>query len=160
MRKKLLLSLALMFSALTIQAMANTTIYTDEIGRLHFLGKDPGSRTMQEIQNFNNPEQKDLTNIIYKNEQENPETKVNTTTPAENAEVAPAVDNASVKENPEQPVKKGKENKTKGSFTFNKGAMDASDPYSFGETNLAPAETTKPAKKDSGKVFKSLERDY
>ena len=52
----------------------------------------------KEIQNFNNPEQKDLTNIIYKNEQENPETKVNTTTPAENSEVAPAVDNTS--ENP------------------------------------------------------------
>lgn len=155
MRKNLFLSLALMFSALTIQAMANTTIYTDEIGRLHFLGKDPGSRTMQEIQNFNNPEQKDLTNIIYKNEQENPETKVNTTTPAENSEVAPAVDNTS--ENQEQPAKKGKENKSKGSFTFNKGAMDASDPYTFGETNLAPSEK-KPAK-PSGKVFKELGRD-
>ena len=64
MNKKLLISICALFSALTIQAMANTTIYTDEIGRLHFLGKDPGGRTMQEIQNFDNPEQKDLTNIV------------------------------------------------------------------------------------------------
>ncbi len=92
---------------------AHSTIYTDDLGRMHFLGKDPGGRTLQQVQDFSNPAQKDLTNIIYKNEQasEAEETKVN------------------VKEHT---------NKTKGSFTFNKGAMDASDPYTYGETNLAP----------------------
>lgn len=156
MNKKLLISICALFSALTIQAMANTTIYTDEIGRLHFLGKDPGGRTMQEIQNFDNPEQKDLTNIIYKNEQENAETKVNTTAPGSESDAVPAVENTQTEQT--EPVQKKHENKSKGSFTFNKGSMDASNPYTFGETNITPSEK-KPAAKTGGKVFKSLERD-
>lgn len=153
MSKKMLIALSLaIFSGMTVQAIANTTIYTDEIGRLHFLGKDPGSRVMQqEIQNFNNPEQKDLTNIIYKNDQENSETKVNTIS-------APESDSAVENSAPTVPVK-GRENKTKGSFTFNKGAMDASDPYTFGETNLTPASENK-IEKPKGKIFKTLDRDY
>lgn len=106
-------------------AMANSTIYTDDLGRMHFLGKDPGGRTLQQVQDFNNPAQKDLTDIIYKNNQEpeNGETKVNTTVD-KNSETNMDV--------------KGHTNKSKGSFTFNKGAMDASDPYTYGETNIAP----------------------
>ncbi len=132
MNKKLfvVLSLTAMISALSIQAMAHSTIYTDDIGRLHFLGKDPGSaaRATQQIDNFANPEQKDLTNIIYKNEPpKTEETKVNTTTTAEpaSAPAAPA------------------SNKTKGSFSYTKGAMDASNPYTFGETNIKNDENEK-----------------
>ena len=109
--KKILISLGLVM-AVTSGVMAHSTIYTDDIGRMHFLGKDPGAM-MRANQLENVQEQnKGLTDIIYKN-QEAPkeETKVNATEHA---------------------------NKSKGSFTFNKGAMDASDPYTYGETNIAP----------------------
>ncbi len=67
MNKKLLLSLSLIMtlSISTISAMAETTIYTDEIGRMHFLGKDPGTANTQ--YNYANPEQQDLTRRLYEN---------------------------------------------------------------------------------------------
>ena len=73
MNKKMLVSFGLVaaLSAFTSVAMAHSTIYVDEIGRLHFLGKDPGSAAARatQLENFNNPEQKDLTNIILKDGQ-------------------------------------------------------------------------------------------
>ena len=67
MNKQLLISLGLIMtiSASTISAMAESTIYTDELGRMHFLGKNPGSTTTQ--YNFSNPEQQDLTRRLYEN---------------------------------------------------------------------------------------------
>ena len=67
MNKQLLISLGLIMtiSASTISAMAESTIYTDELGRMHFLGKDPGSTTTQ--YNFANSEQQDLTRRLYEN---------------------------------------------------------------------------------------------
>ena len=118
MTKNFVISLCLVIASASV-AFANSTIYTDDIGRMHFLGKDPGGPTVQQVQNFSNPAQKDLTDIIYKNadsEVQPEETKVNSL----------------------EPLQETKEhtNKSKGSFTFNKGAMDASDPYTFGNTNL------------------------
>ena len=80
MQKKILISLGFMavvgFSA---QAFAHSTIYTDDLGRLHFLGKDPGAKTLQKIEDYDNPAQKDVTNVVNKSEQpsEKQETKVN-----------------------------------------------------------------------------------
>ena len=121
--KKLLILLGLIVAAnasLTA-VMAHSTIYTDELGRMHFLGKDPGGKTLQQVENYNNPAQKDLTNIIYKNEEvKTEETKVN------------SVEHT---------------NKSKGSFTFDKGAMDASNPYTYGNTNIKTEPKTKTEKK-------------
>lgn len=74
--KKIFLMLSLLVMT-TSTVKAHSTIYTDDIGRMHFLGKDPGGKTLQQIQNYNNPAQKDLTDIIYKNNEQVNETKVN-----------------------------------------------------------------------------------
>ena len=66
MTKNFVISLCLVIASASV-AFANSTIYTDDIGRMHFLGKDPGGPTVQQVQNFSNPAQKDLTDIIYKN---------------------------------------------------------------------------------------------
>lgn len=124
MQKKILISLGLIaVVGVMSQVWANSTIYTDELGRLHFLGKDPGAKTLQKIEDYDNPKQQDLTNVMYKNEQsEAPE--LNETTAVESQET-PVSDKTKVHTN-----------KSKGSYTFNKGAMDASDPYTFGNTNV------------------------
>ena len=144
MQKKILISLGLTaIIGLMAHAFANSTIYTDDLGRLHFLGKDPGAKTLQKIEDYDNPKQQDLTNVMFKEEQQPEEVPAdnisqpaNETLPAETNET-PAVNAAPVSaETPVSDTTKGKENKSKGSFTFNKGAMDASDPYTFGNTNV------------------------
>ena len=42
------LSLFLAMCASVTCAMANSTVYTDDLGRIHFLGKDSGSKTLQQ----------------------------------------------------------------------------------------------------------------
>ena len=66
MNKKLIISLGLVvaLSTATISAMADTTIYTDGIGRLHFLGKDAASSTGAKY-NYANPAQQELTRKLY-----------------------------------------------------------------------------------------------
>ena len=56
---------ALAFS--TAVSMAENTIYTDGIGRLHFLGKDPASNSVRA--NYTNPAEQDLTRRLYENTQ-------------------------------------------------------------------------------------------
>ena len=65
MNKQLIISLGLVvaLSTATISAMADTTIYTDGIGRLHFLGKDKSSAGTQ--YNYTNSAQQDLTRKLY-----------------------------------------------------------------------------------------------
>lgn len=58
---------------------ANSTIYTDDIGRMHFLGKDPGSSTLSPVADYSNPQQKDLTDVIYKNSGSSNESDTSTT---------------------------------------------------------------------------------
>lgn len=124
MQKKILISFGILaLIGIMGQAYANSTIYTDELGRLHFLGKDPGAKTLQKIEDYDNPKQQDLTNVMYKNEQP-VSNGLNETTTVEGQET-PVSDKTKVHTN-----------KSKGSYTFNKGAMDASDPYTFGNTNV------------------------
>ena len=121
------LSLLVALAACMQSAMANSAIYTDDLGRMHFLGKDPATyiRTNQ-INNIQVKEQEDaLTDIIYKDEQ--------------NAEQAETNVNA----------KEQHTNKSKGSFTFTKGAMDASDPYTYGETNIKTRDEVNKSQKDT-----------
>ena len=62
MNKKIFISLGLVIalSAATI-AYADTSIYTDGIGRMHFLGKNAGSAKS----NYTNPAHQDLTRKLY-----------------------------------------------------------------------------------------------
>ena len=53
MRNKILISLGIAaLMSITTQVYANSTIYTDDLGRLHFLGKDPGAKTLQKIEDY------------------------------------------------------------------------------------------------------------
>lgn len=63
MKKQHLISLGLVIALSATAAMAETTIYTDGIGRMHFLGKDPGSNSQQ--YNYSNSEEQDLTRKLY-----------------------------------------------------------------------------------------------
>ena len=50
--KKVILALSILLITNTI-TYANSTIYTDDIGRMHFLGKDPAGKNLQQVQNYN-----------------------------------------------------------------------------------------------------------
>jgi hypothetical protein len=65
MKKQRIISLGLVvaLSTATISAFADTSIYTDGIGRLHFLGKDASSNGNNA--NYANPAQQDLTRKLY-----------------------------------------------------------------------------------------------
>ena len=66
MNKKLIISLSLVtaISVSTIAAMADTTIYTDGIGRLHFLGRDAANNKTTGA-NYSNSAEQDLTRKLY-----------------------------------------------------------------------------------------------
>ena len=65
--KKSFISIGLLsvFAISALGAMAETTIYRDGIGRMHFLGKDPASNT--KTTNYTNPQAQDLTRKLYEN---------------------------------------------------------------------------------------------
>ena len=66
MNKKLIISLGLVaaISASTVAAMAETTIYTDALGRMHFLGRDAANNT-NNTSNYKNSAEQDLTRKLY-----------------------------------------------------------------------------------------------
>ena len=106
MQKKMLISLGLIaVMGLAAQVYANSTIYTDELGRLHFLGKDPGAKTLQKIEDYNNPQQQDLTNVMFKDGQKTDEVQGdNISQPAD--ETLPAETNEAPAVSSEQNLKK------------------------------------------------------
>ena len=59
------IGLVAVFALSTACAMAETTIYTDGIGRLHFLGRDAANNKAGA--GFTNPEAQDLTRKLYGN---------------------------------------------------------------------------------------------
>ena len=62
MNKKFIISIsvAVMMSLTATYAAENTTIYTDGIGRIHFLGRDGGNGNK-----YTNPAEQDLTRRLY-----------------------------------------------------------------------------------------------
>ncbi len=138
MQKKILLSLSMaVLLGVGTQVYANSTIYTDDLGRLHFLGKDPGAKTLQKIENYDNPAQKDLTNVMYKDSKKTDVSEMEVEEEGSLSNETPAVNAAPAEsETPVADTTKGQTNKSKGTFTYSKGAMDASDPYTYGNTNL------------------------
>ena len=65
MNKKFIISLA-MTAILSSAVYAETTIYTDGIGRMHFLGRDAANNTVRDSRYSNSAEQ-DLTRKLYEN---------------------------------------------------------------------------------------------
>ena len=78
MNKKLIISLGLVMAlSATVASYAaeNTTIYTDSLGRMHFLGRD-AANSVKSGANYANSESQDLTRKLY--EQAASETTVDT----------------------------------------------------------------------------------
>ena len=142
MNKKLFISLGLItaISLSTAVSMAETTIYTDGIGRMHFLGKDPGSNSAK--QNYSNPAEQDLTRRLYENTtgdvnyvdhkfKDYDNTfgigRMDTQTMWKN-KFSNNVDDAALSRS-----------STKGSMTYSKGAADASRANAYGATNIYDA---------------------
>lgn len=143
MQKKILISLGLiaMIGFTTVQAMANSTIYTDELGRMHFLGKDPEAKTLQKVEDYSNPEEKDVTNASYGLRNID----------RYDAERYYNVNETKVKSS--TPDAEGKSNKSKATYTSTKGAMDASNPYEYGGTNVKPKDPLDLNDGNTGKRF-------
>ena len=134
MVRKSLISLGLLMAiaASVTCAMADSTIYTDDLGRMHFLGKDLGGKTLQQMPNYNNPNQMNINNGEI------------TRGLSQSSDVINTPPNACYPQRRYKTVTNVQpESKATGSFTFNKGAMDASNPYTYGETNIKNATETK-----------------
>ena len=133
---------ALAISAIGVSA-ADSTIYTDSIGRMHFLGRDAASSTGLQ-HNFTNPEQQELTRKLYSEAAEaNYDTSYDqhpvknyentfsdsrfTTTGVWKQKYENNVDEARVN------VKEAT-GKVKGTYTAEKGAIEAANPYTIGGT--------------------------
>ncbi len=138
------LSIVIAMSAAVYAVEPASAIYTDDLGRMHFLGKDPSIYLRDTKFENVDTEKKEFNDIIYKNVTPTTEgeTKVNVSEPAKQEAAAPVNE-----------TKTEHTNKSKGSFTFNKGAMDASDPYTFGETNIQPKAKDSNADKTKKKHF-------
>ena len=65
MNKKLIISLGVA-AILSSAAYADTTIYTDGIGRMHFLGRDAANSTVKDSR-YSNSANQDLTRKLYEN---------------------------------------------------------------------------------------------
>ena len=63
MNKKLIISLCAAI-VMTTMAYAETTIYTDSIGRIHFLGRDAANNKANGG-NYSNSAEQDLTRRLY-----------------------------------------------------------------------------------------------
>ncbi len=121
MQKKILISLGLVaVIGFGLQAFAETTVYTDELGRMHFLGKDPAAKTLQRLDDYDNPKQIDIT--------------PNTRYGSNNVDYYEVTNIKSI-EKTENGINSGV-NRTKSTYSSEKGSMDASNPYVHGGTNV------------------------
>ena len=149
MMKKYFIALGLVIAAVYSMsaAFAEDVIYTDDLGRMHFLGRG-GYSSVRKIQ-MDEVQSNVVNDAVnkYSNEEDsvfkplNPESgevpaSVQETAPA--SDVQPAADEKQIPELKDVIKEKPTVNssKHKSSFTFKKGTMDASNPYSYGSTNI------------------------
>lgn len=150
MNKKFIISLGLVvaISATTISAMADSTIYTDGIGRMHFLGRDAKSNTNAGY-NYTNSAEQDLTRRLYEQSANgvNNDTSYNQH-PLKNYENTfpdsrfgtSNVWKTKYANNADDATVKAKDT-VKATATATKGTIDASNPYAYGNTNIENGET-------------------
>ena len=139
-------SLIFLFSAIMLTAssvMAETSIYTDGIGRMHFLGKDPGSSPAG--QTFHNPMQRDLTRRLYDETSneiryvDHPLKDYENTFSDSRFTTTKAWKQRFTNNTREEKNVNVKET-TKGSFSAEKGTIDTSYPYAYGSTQIDNAD--------------------
>ena len=64
MNKKLIISMGMVIALSATAVYADTTIYTDGIGRIHFLGRD-AANNINRGSNYSNSAEQDLTRKLY-----------------------------------------------------------------------------------------------
>ncbi len=64
MNKKLIISMGMVIALTATAVYADTTIYTDGIGRIHFLGRDAANNVNRGA-NYSNSAEQDLTRKLY-----------------------------------------------------------------------------------------------
>lgn len=155
MNNKLFISLGILVAlafAGTNAIAADSTIYTDGIGRMHFLGRDAASSTGYK-HNYTNPEQQELTKKLYsENGEVNYDTSYNQH-PVKNYENtfldSKATTTSTWKQKYENNVDAARvdvnniKGKAKGTFTAEKGAVEASNPNIYGSTNIKTTDSEK-----------------
>ena len=149
MKKQLILSLGLTLALgiSSISAIADTTIYTDGIGRMHFLGKDVKNNNNAGY-NYSNSAEQDLTRRLYEQSSNgiNNDTSYNQhplknyentfpdsrfgTAKFWNTKYSNGVGEATVKA----------KDTVKTTMTVTKEAADSSNPYNYGSTHLSNPE--------------------
>ena len=140
MNKKLIISTGLVLALTTsIAAYADTTIYTDGLGRMHFLGRD-AANNVKSTSNYANSQHQDLTRKLY---EKSAEGVVEDTSydqhPLKNYEnTFPDTRFTNTKYWRTKGADDGTEygNTTKSSVTATKGATDYSGQYAYGSTFL------------------------
>ena len=136
--KKLFATMGILaVTALTITtAIAESTIYTDGLGRMHFLGKDAASNSARNV-NYANPEQQDLTRRLYENSTGELNYVDRPLKNYENTFSDSRYTNWRKKfESNVDDARVNVDNHTKATFSAEKGANDASNPLGYGTTNI------------------------
>ena len=128
MSKRCLTTLGLLVTLFLVQSQVNaadSSIYTDGLGRMHFMGKGgySGVRTMQ-----NNQMQSDFINDAV-DKYSKTDTKKNEV--IESVEKTGNDITSAIKEKPVVPA-----SSYKSTYSYEKGKMDASNPYGFAGTNI------------------------
>lgn len=145
MTKKSFITLGLLalMSCSVSSVFADDVIYTDDLGRMHFLGRG-GYSSVRKIQmdeaqagvvndavnKYSAPEENVFRPLDAESSNEVPASVQKESIPPADDDAAPALRDV-IKEKPT--VNNAKH---KSSFTFKKGTMDASNPYSYGSTNI------------------------
>ena len=150
MNKNLIISLGLVvaLSAATASAFAESTIYTDGIGRMHFLGKDAANNTGSGYDYSNSAEQ-DLTRKLYERSEygmindtsydQHPLKNYENTFPDSRFGTS-KIWKTKFANGAEDSVVPAKDT-VKGSATATKGTADTSGIYYYGNTNIDESNT-------------------
>lgn len=145
MNKKFIISMSvavIMSLAAAYADTLNTTIYTDGIGRMHFLGRDAANNTSNS--RYTNSAEQDLTRRLYENSAG--EVGLDTTYdqhPLKNYENTFPDSRFNMNRKfqaKSDTLPEGMENSNKTVVTTTKGATDYSGQYQYGSTILTPEE--------------------
>ena len=148
MNKKLIISIsvAVIMSFTAAYADANTTIYTDGLGRIHFLGRDGGNGNK-----YTNPAEQDLTRKLYeKTAGDVTEDSTYDQHPLKNYENTFPGSRFTTKKRYEVKEDSAVE-AAKATVNTTKGVTDYSGQYQYGSTILNPSSTTNNEVKTSAK---------
>ena len=141
MNKKLIISIGIAVALSSAASYADTTIYTDGIGRIHFLGRDAANNTSNA--RYTNSASQDLTRKLYE-QSENATTEDTTYDqhPLKNYEntFPDSRFNSYKRWIPKSEADTIQEEARKSTVTATKGATDYTGQYQYGSTILPEAQ--------------------